>query len=63
MGNQQADQKPLDPATFFSLYNKLIVGLMREGAHAEVALSIQQGIIKQVRVNRSYLPGNLPSLP
>jgi hypothetical protein len=62
LGNLPTDPK-LDLPTFWALYSKLVGGLMKEGAHAEVALSIQGGQIKQVRVNRSYLPANLPNLP
>ncbi len=41
---------------------KLISGLASGKAHAEVTVQIQDGRIKYVRVNRGFLPENLPEL-
>jgi hypothetical protein len=45
-----------------SLFGRLISRLMTDHAHAEVVLTIQDGNLRQVRVNRSYLPGDLPKV-
>jgi hypothetical protein len=52
--------EPLNFQTFWSLLARLVTRQMRERAHAEIVLIIQDGNIRQVRVNRSYLPANLP---
>jgi hypothetical protein len=56
-------RKTLNLGTFWGLFGKLIARLAREHAHAEVVLIMHEGQIKQVRVNRSYLPENLPDIP
>lgn len=58
MAPTQAD--PLNFGTFWSLLGKLVVRLMKERAHGEIVLILQEGSIQRIRINRSYLPGNLP---
>lgn len=58
MAPAQAD--PLNFGVFWSLLGKLVARMMKEHAHAEVVLIMHEGSIRQVRINRSYLPGNLP---
>jgi hypothetical protein len=62
LGTQQIAQ-PVNLPEFLAKLNKLIVGLMKQGAHCEVAVSIQGGELKQTRVHRSFQPGNLPDVP
>lgn len=44
---------------FFVGYRHLLERLMREHMHGEVTLVIQDGVIRSVRVNRTYLPAVL----
>lgn len=48
--------------TFWRLYERLVLRLSKERAHAEVVLIVHEGSIRQVRINRSYLPANLPEV-
>ena len=41
---------------------RLVLGLQVEHAHANIVLVMQDGVLKQVRVDRSYLPGALPDV-
>lgn len=47
---------------FWRLFTKLVQALLKERAHAEVILTIRDGKIQLVRINRSYQPGNLPDV-
>lgn len=60
MAPRQAD--PLDIGLFWRLLSRLVGKLMEQHAHAEVVLIMQEGKIRQVRINRSYLPANLPEV-
>lgn len=60
MAPGQSDREPLNLEMFWRLYTRLVGRLLTEKAHAEVVLIIQEGAIRQVRVNRSYLPRDLP---
>lgn len=54
--------EPLNLEVFWRLYGKLVTRLMRERAHAEVVILMRAGDLTQVRINRSYLPRDLPEL-
>lgn len=45
---------------FWLRLRRLAIRLMAEKAHVEVTLTIDQGRLVRVRVNRQYLPENLP---
>jgi hypothetical protein len=60
MANSPAE--PLNFGTFWSLLGKLVVRLMKERMHGEVVLVFHEGNLSIVRVNRSFLPGNLPEV-
>ncbi len=57
-----APATPVDAASFWARFQRLVAGLQIEHAHANVVLIIQDGTIKQVRVDRSFLPGSLPDV-
>jgi len=45
---------------FWRRFSRLVGRLMKEHAHCEVVLTLQDGVIQLVRVNRSFRPGALP---
>jgi hypothetical protein len=47
---------------FWGLLGRLAVKLLKERAHGEITLIFENGNIKIVRVNRVYLPNNLPDV-
>ena len=59
---QPSTDPPLNLDAFWRVFTKLVAGLMRQHAHAEITLTFQQGTIQLVRVNRSYRPKDLPDL-
>jgi len=56
------EQQQLNFATFWTSLGKLVVRLLRERAHGEIVITIQDGNLRLVRVNRNYLPTDLPDL-
>lgn len=54
------EEPPLNFTTFWTLLGKLMVRLMRERAHGQVVITIHQGQIPIVEVNRKYKPTGLP---
>lgn len=52
--------QPLNLGSFWALLGKVALRLVKERAHAEISVIFDNGTIKIVRVNRTYLPGNLP---
>lgn len=61
MGDPRRPQE-LNLSAFWGLFAKLVGRLGRERAHAEIVLIMHEGQIRQVRVNRSYLPQDLPEV-
>lgn len=47
---------------FISLFSRLVAKLLAERAHCDVVLQLKDGKVQLVRVNRSYLPGELPQV-
>lgn len=47
---------------FWTMFGRMIVHLLGERAFAEVVLTLKDGHIQFVRINRTYLPGNLPQV-
>ena len=54
---------PVNIQAFWRVYSALVDGLLREGAHAEVTLVLRDRGVQIVRVNRTFLPGDLPQIP
>jgi hypothetical protein len=58
--------RPGEPVDSFGIFGRLFLSLvaklMREHAHAEVVIIIAEGNLRQVRVNRSFLPTDLPQV-
>ena len=59
--------RPGEPVDSFGVFGRLFLSLvaklMREHAHyAEVTIIISEGNLRQVRVNRSFLPTDLPQV-
>lgn len=52
----------VDPGVFWMRLQRLILGLQVEHAHANIVLVMQDGVLRQVRVDRSFLPGALPDV-
>lgn len=48
---------------FMSRYRRLLEQLIKEHAHGEVVVTLQDGQIRLLRVNRSYHPSALPQTP
>ena len=47
---------------FMERLTKLIGRLAGSKAHAEIVVTIQDGTVKYVRVNRGFLPDDLPDV-
>jgi len=54
--------QPSQIDAFWAVYSALVAGLLRENAHAEVTLVVRDQKIQLVRVNRTFLPNDLPGL-
>lgn len=54
--------KELNFGVFWGLFGRLVARLCRERAHAEIVIIMHEGQIRQVRINRSYLPQDIPDL-
>lgn len=58
-------QQPVAAQTLADIWRKLgrlVARMIVEHAHCEVVISVQDGRVRNVRVNRSYLPDNLPEV-
>lgn len=55
-------QEPLNFVAFWTLLGRLAAGLMRQRANGELTLIFSDGHVRLVRVNRQYLPENLPEI-
>lgn len=56
---------PAEPATLQNTVVKvgrLLLKLVAERAHVSVTITVQDGNIRLVRVDRAYLPENLPDV-
>lgn len=60
MLNQNAPTPGLP--VFITLFSRLIAKLLAERAHCDVVLQLKEGKVQLVRVNRSYLPADLPQV-
>lgn len=49
-------------AQFSTQLVRMVRQLMAEHAHADVVVTIKDGAIQVIRVNRSYLPDKLPQV-
>ena len=58
----QSTPQPSFPV-FVGIFARFVAQLLAERAHATVQLTLKDGHIQLVRVDRSYLPGQLPRLP
>jgi hypothetical protein len=47
---------------FWAMLGRVIAKMLGERAHADIIITIKDGSVQMVRVNRSYLPGSLPQL-
>ena len=47
---------------FWSIFTKVVGGLIGQKAHAEVILTLHDGQIRFVKINRTYTPENLPNI-
>jgi len=56
-----APNKP-DIQTFVIKLGRLIARLILERAHVDIVITVQDGNIRLVRTNRTYLPDNLPDV-
>jgi hypothetical protein len=52
----------LDLGLFWGLLGRMLARLLTEHAHAEIVIAVQDGVVRLVRVNRSYLPTKLPEV-
>lgn len=54
-----AQVEPAPLAIFWRNLGRIVAQLLTEGAHAEVIVAVQDGKVRLVRVNRSFLPTDL----
>lgn len=47
---------------FWTMFGRLVAHMLGEHAFAEVVLTLKDGQIQFVRVNRTFLPGNMPQV-
>lgn len=47
---------------FWQLFTKVVGRLINEKAHTEVTITLRDGQIQLVRINRTYSPENLPNV-
>lgn len=62
LGRSPVAAQPVNFSVFADRLTKLIGALAAGKAHAEVSVQIQDGTIKYVRVNRGFLPSDLPDV-
>jgi hypothetical protein len=47
---------------FWTMFGRIVAQMLGERAFAEIVVTLKDGNIQFVRVNRTYLPGNLPKV-
>ena len=62
LGRPSVPAQPVNFSVFADRLVKLIGALAGGKAHAEITVQIQDGTIKYVRVNRGFLPQDMPEL-
>ncbi len=53
---------PLNFPSFWNLLGKLALKLMQQRAHGEIVITLHEGTIPIIRVNRTYKPQSLPDV-
>jgi hypothetical protein len=54
--------EPLNIEEFWRRFSRMVGKLIASHAHAEIVIIMQDGQIRQTRVNRSYRPADLPEV-
>lgn len=49
--------------TFWQKLGAIFAGLLADKAHADLTITVRDGRVQHVTVNRNYLPGGLPPTP
>jgi len=62
LGRPPVASQSLNFPVFAERLTKLISRLAQGKAHAEITVTIQDGTIKYVRVNRGFLPSDVPDV-
>lgn len=52
----------MDLIGFLRLFGGVVHQLVKQKAHVDLTLSLRDGQIKFVRIDRTYLPQNLPNV-
>lgn len=47
---------------FWNILGKLAVKLMQQRAHGEIVITLHEGSIPLIRINRAFKPHNLPDV-
>lgn len=48
--------------TLLTQINRLIAALVQQHAHAQVVVTLKDGVAMSVHVNQTFLPGDLPKV-
>lgn len=48
---------------FWQLLGRLFVQLLGERAHVQIIITLRDGAIQPVHINRTFQPGDLPKVP
>lgn len=59
---RRPDGAPLDFTTFWSILGRLVLRLNHDRAHAQIVISLHEGKLTLIEVNRKYLPANIPEV-
>lgn len=49
-------------SVFWSLLGRVLVQLLGERAHAQIIITVKDGSVQPVHINRTYLPSELPKV-
>lgn len=56
----QPVQQPTGIAVFLRMFERIVLRLLGDRAHADIILTVKDGKVQLVRINQSYLPDALP---
>jgi hypothetical protein len=48
---------------FWQMLGRLFIHLMGERAHVQIIITLRDGAIQPVHINRTFSPDNLPKVP
>ena len=54
--------EPLNFTTFWSILGRLVLRLLHERGHGQIVITIHEGKLTLVEVNRKYLPAKIPEV-